>query len=670
MRKGDIFMPLLYLLILAAPIVLTMRNWAFLFCGFAMLCFFYAKAQQSAPYDTMKTLKVFEVVDSRLQWNDASSNLIQLRDNLPALPVMDFGDRLSLELPVFVRNYGPGSLSSLSVRGFSAQHTGFIWNGFNIQSSMNGMVDMSLFPTWLLEDVAFRQGPSTDSWGNGNIAGTVVTQSQFGEEPFSLSIHQALGSFGLWNNGLKTTINKGRWNVKVGLMRRKAVNDFPFRDHSHPDKIITRQKNAEFLAQDVMAGLHYRLSEKHRLSFDFWGMQAERGIPGIMSVPVSLAQQQDVSIKNNLAYHYAGRQSKITFRSAFFIEGLNFQDSLMQIDSESQTQSFLNDFLYETNLKRGWKMSLNLFSGIYTAHSTGYNQKRAEQERRVALLALEKNLFEHKLILTGRLRKEWIDGDFLPFTPSVNIGYSLPHDWKFNAGGALSYRVPTFNDLYWIPGGNPNLNPEDGRHLQANIHKTGKVRNISFDSRLMLYRSEVLNWIQWQPQNAAIWTPENIKTVLNQGLEWYVNVQGKISDWQWYVRGNAAYVSAKDQGNAVANGESDTYQLIYVPAHQANIQIGFANKRTAAMFYHQYTGIRHTTTDNSQHLPAFQLSGIQLSHTLKWKQSELQVFATCNNIFNVDYQVMMMRAMPGRNIQMGLNLHITARPSTKEKGFI
>ncbi|MFN4122675.1 MAG: TonB-dependent receptor [Flavobacteriales bacterium] len=619
-----------------------------------MLCFSYAKAQQNELSDTLKTLKVFEVVDSRSQWNDASSNLIQLRDSLSALSVMDFGDRLSLELPVFIRNYGPGSLSSLSVRGFSAQHTGFIWNGFNIQSPMNGMVDMSLFPTWLLEDVAFRQGPSTDSWGNGNIAGTVITQSQFSEQPFSLSLHQAFGSFGLWNSGLKTAINKGRWNVKAGLMRRTATNDFPFRDHSHPEKMITRQQNAEFLAQDMMAAIQYRLSEKHRISFNFWGMKAERDIPGIMSVPISHQQQEDLSIKNNLTYHYAVRHGKITFRSAFFLEGLNFQDSLMQIDSESQTQSILNDILYEINLNKGWKMSLNLFSGIYTAHSTGYHEKRAEQERRVALLALEKEWFQQKLIFTGRLRKEWIDGDFLPFTPSVNMGYALPHDWKLNAGGALSYRVPTFNDLYWIPGGNPNLNPEDGRHLQANIHKTGKVRSISFDTRWMLYRSEVLNWIQWQPQNAILWTPDNIKTVLNQGLEWYINVQGKVFDCQWYVRGNAAYVSAKDQGNAEVNGESIRHQLIYVPTHQANIQIGFAHKHTAAMLYHQYTGIRYTTTDNSQHLPAFHLSGIQLSHTLKWTQSDLQVFAACNNLFNADYQVMMMRAMPGRNFQVGV----------------
>jgi len=642
-----------------------MRNWAFLFCGYFMAVNTIV-AQQNQPLDTAKTLKVFEVVDSRLQWRDAAQNLISFSDSLPALSTMDFGDRLALEIPVFIRNYGVGSLSSLSVRGFSAQHVGFIWNGFNIQSPMNATADMSLFPTWLMEDVAFRQGPSTDSWGNGTIAGAVVSQTKYTEEPSQLSLHQSVGSFGLFNSGVKAQIQHKKLKVKIGAMRRFAENDFPFRDHSHPDKLIRRQQNATFEALDLMASAHYAFNQKHAISLDFWGFNAERSIPVIMSVPNNSSIQKDESIKNNLAYYYFGKQSKITFRSAYFTEKLDFEDSLIQIDSKSDAVSFMNDFLYELQLKNEWRLSVNVFQGNYAANSTGYQGIRATQQRWVGMAAVEKILFNDRMHITARIRKEWLDSQELPYTPGFNIGYQLPRSWSFNGGGAMSYRVPTFNDLYWLPGGNPLLNPEDGRHLQMNVSKAIQTKTVRMNFKTMLYRSEVANWIQWQPQNATVWTPSNIKSVINQGVEIYARVEGKIQDWQWYFQGNATFVKAEGQQSHLDNDQAQGYQLIYVPQHHANAQIGISRKNFNMMFYHQYTGLRYTASDHSQFLPAFSLSGIQVSQQLKGKRNACQIFAACNNIFNTDYQVMLMRAMPGRNFQVGVTYNFVKKGSRYE----
>lgn len=642
-----------------------MRKWAFLFGGF-VIAIGFSKAQHESVLDTSKTLNVFEVVDSRMHWRDVEQNLIRFTDSLHrpvGLGSIDFGDRLSLEMPLFIRNYGPGSLSTLSVRGFSAQHTGFIWNGFNIQSPMNATADMSLFPTWLMEDVAFRQGPSTDVWGNGNIGGAVVSQTKFADEPLLLSLHQSIGSFGLLNSGLKAQIQRNNLKVKLGGMRRAAENDFPFINHSQPEKPMHRQTHAQFEAYDLMASVIYSINQKHSISFDLWAMDANRNIPGIMSVPINSAVQKDLAIRNNLAYYFVHNRSKLTFRSAYFFERLDFTDSLMQIDSKNKARSVLNDVLYELNLPDGWKISLNFFHGNYSADATGYQGITAHQQRWVGMVAAEKLFWNNKFHVTARIRKEWLDGKELPYTPGFNMGYQLPKSWSINAGGAMSYRVPTFNDLYWLPGGNPNLNPEDGKHVQVSIQKKAQIQSAQIALKAIGYRSEIANWIQWQPISMAIWMPDNIHTVTNQGAELYLKLIGRVEEWQWYVSVNAAVLQATGQQSASIQRN----QLIYVPKHHANVQAGFSKQAFRFMVYHQFTGLRYTTTDNSHFLPAFQLTGIQLSKEFKWKKNHFQAFASCNNLFNTDYQVMMMRAMPGRNFQVGINYQLIPTPHSMRR---
>jgi iron complex outermembrane receptor protein len=461
---------------------------------------------------------------------------------------------------------------------------------------------------------------------------------------------------------VKAQIQHKKLKVKLGAMRRAAENDFSFRDHSHPEKLIRRQQHANFEALDLMTSAYYAFNQKHAISIDFWGLKADRNIPGIMSVPNNSSQQKDESLKTNLGYYYFGKQSKFTFRTAYFTENLDFKDSLMQIDSKSEAVSLLNDFLYELQLKHQWKLSMNIFQGNYTANSTGYQGIRASQQRWVAMAAVEKLFLNNKLHVTARIRKEWLDGRELPYTPGFNMGYQFPKSWSINAGGAVSYRVPTFNDLYWLPGGNPNLNPEDGKHLQMNISKAAQLKAINLEVKTMLYRSEVINWIQWQPTFSTVWTPDNIKSVVNQGIEFYMKVSGKLQTWQWYFQGNAAIIKAEGQQNHLDNDQAKGEQLIYVPQHHANAQFGISRKSFSLMIYHQYTGLRYTASDHSQFLPAFQLSGIQVSQQIKGKRNVCHVFASCNNLFNTDYQVMVMRAMPGRNFQIGINYSLTPTP--------
>ncbi|MBK9299353.1 MAG: TonB-dependent receptor plug domain-containing protein [Bacteroidetes bacterium] len=53
---------------------------------------------------------------------------------------------LALHTNVFVKNYGVGSLSTISIRGSSAAQTAVLWHGLNLNNAMTGLADFSILP--------------------------------------------------------------------------------------------------------------------------------------------------------------------------------------------------------------------------------------------------------------------------------------------------------------------------------------------------------------------------------------------------------------------------------------------------------------------------------------------------------------------------------------------
>ncbi|MDZ7776138.1 MAG: TonB-dependent receptor [Bacteroidales bacterium] len=84
-----------------------------------------------------------------------------------------------------------------------------------------------------------------------------------------------------------------------------------------------------------------------------------------------------------------------------------------------------------------------------------------------------------------------------------------------------NYRLPTLNDLYWQPGGDPELLPERGFTLETGLKYLSQKRNgWHGGAEITWFRNDISNWIAWQPDGImSYWTPKNITEVLSQGIE-------------------------------------------------------------------------------------------------------------------------------------------------------
>jgi iron complex outermembrane receptor protein len=85
--------------------------------------------------------------------------------------------------------------------------------------------------------------------------------------------------------------------------------------------------------------------------------------------------------------------------------------------------------------------------------------------------------------------------------PSVGVEYHpfASHQFYIKTNIARNYHEPSLNDLYYIPGGNPELKSEKGATADIGTGYSGNIGKSSYHVTLNGYFSEIENWIIWLP---------------------------------------------------------------------------------------------------------------------------------------------------------------------------
>jgi iron complex outermembrane receptor protein len=184
-----------------------------------------------------------------------------------------------------------------------------------------------------------------------------------------------------------------------------------------------------------------------------------------------------------------------------------------------------------------------------------------------------------------------------------------------------NYHIPSMNDLYWIPGGNSDLKPEDAVNLEVGLDiKHPLIENsvLSFN----FFSTETDNWIRWQPTSSGIYVPDNLRKVETKGGE--VMLKHQFSKGKYKLRITAEYSFVTSQMiEAYHPYELQLVgkQLMHIPNHKAAAGLYIIRGNTTIVLNHAYTGSRFTDADNTAWLDGFLLSDARIEHWVPIKKS-------------------------------------------------
>lgn len=555
---------------------------------------------------------------------------------------------LSAHSGVFVKQAGPSQLASPGFRGGSAAQTAVVWNGFSLNHAMLGQVDLSLFPAFLTDKVQVQYGSQAALYGSGQVSGAIYLQNQKADTGFHADVLLSAASFGDYAKGLKTSWAQTRFQVKQKFYHRKARNNYPFLNTLMFPVQSQETQHAELETQAWMQDIRFVPKANHKLEFHSWLQASQRQIPAVLESNSTPSSQEDKLLRISANYQIQHRNWQWNFRSAFFNELMWFT-AFRSNPAYSQARQFIQaidqSFVYHNH---------KLISGLQWNYSKGTNSSYSgsgELNQLAFFSSLESGWLKGKFRSQLSLRKELNSFSAVPLLPAIGLNVQLMKGLHVRGSWALAYRVPTLNDLFWSPGGNPNLLPERSSNSELGVDYASSIFNLSLNGFHRLTK----NLIVWIP-GASFPQVENLKQAEAYGLEFiWKAAWGNAKTWV-RLQGNHEVLRSINLSNP--NDDSYGKQLIYVPRVRHNF-LAIAGYRNFSLSWLQtYTGQRYTSTDNANALQDYLLADLRASANFNVHRHRFQLDLACRNLFDTTYAIMLNRPMPGRSFLVQLNYSI------------
>jgi len=596
---------------------------------------------------------------------------------------------LSENTSVFIKKHGRGALATASFRGTAASHTQVNWNGISLNSPMAGMVDFSLIPVYLIDELSLKHGPASLADGAGGIGGSINLLNQAGwNDKSTMNYVQGIGSYGSWDEFLQLGLGAKKFRSKTRIYHNQSRNDYTFLNRAigtidpqsggimHP---LDTNGNAAYTRYGILQEFYYRPVQEHAISMKYWGQYADRSIPRPTSYEgpdnSNLNNQQDTDHRLVADWKYYSSIGKWKVRSGYSNKQLDYSQMnrvpglglIPAIYSESRQKSLFATLSYsgsrdESFSYRGsmdWK-----HHQVFSADSVSKSGYRGGRHELSILLGLHKS-FTDRFHVNLILRQEWVDGRRLPFIPYLGMELRLLDQvdliWKGNL--ARNYNQPSLNDLYWQPGGNPELRPEKGFSLETGLEYRQNIRGLLLHSELTLYRTDIEDWILWIPSYQGFWEPKNISRVLSQGIEYMLQVGGIRSDFSYKLAATYAYTPSVNYGDPAVWGDlSYGKQLVYIPLHSGNTMLHLKWRDLSLSYQYNAYSERFTTSSNDvsrrDWLYPYFMNDISAGWSLPLKKADISMELNVYNLFNERYHSVLYRPMPGRNYQLVIKVQI------------
>ena len=411
---------------------------------------------------------------------------------------------LSDNSAIYLKSYGPGALSTLSMRGGSSYHTATLWNGFSLASPLNGITDLSLLKNFLFEQVKLQFGGTSTLGGSGAVSGALQLNNN-ADFNSGIQVYKGIsaGSFSTYGEQFSISIGLKNYCSVLKFYNQFGKNNYTFYDPNK--KHVDTQINSRIKQYGVLNEHYFNLAKSTLLNFRIWSSFSDRLIPPAFYQSNSNASQVDknlristeaIHVKNNVTY---------SIRTAYFKEQQVYNDDFILFPSDNTSNHFLSEATCEIKLSKRHLFQSG-FSYSYAYNDSSFELKKASLTEPALSALYRYSSLSNKIRISINLRKEFTSLNNPPFIYSAGFNYLPLSGVVIRSSVSRVFRNPTLNDLYWKSGGNPNLKPETGFSYEAgteiNLFDLPFITP-SISSRLNFnitsYYKKINNWIAWYP---------------------------------------------------------------------------------------------------------------------------------------------------------------------------
>ena len=637
---------------------------------------------------------------------------LALKENI----ALSMADILTFNSSVFVKSYGRATLSTVAFRGTSPSHTQVTWNGMRINNPMLGMTDFSTIPSYFIDQASLLHGTSSVNETGGGLGGLVKLGTTPGVAPgLNMQYVQGIGSFSTFDEFARITYGNDKWSSSTRLVYSSSPNDYKYVNHDKKNNIYDddhniigqyhpteRNRSGAFKDFHLLQEVYYNTLHGDRFGLNAWYINSDRELPMLTTDYGSERdfenRQREQTLRTVLSWEHSREKWRTAVRGGYIHSWVayDYRREITESNWASMTRSrsrvntFYGQAEGEYSPSKQWYFNANISAHQHFVRSEDKNV--ILQDGNKAIVGYDKGRIElsgsasakwqpsDRLGMSLVLREDMYGDQWAPIVPAFFIDGVLSRTGNVTLKASVSrnYRFPTLNDLYFLPGGNPDLKNEHGFSYDAGLSFDfggKKPFPFAFGGSVSWFDSYIEDWIIWLPTTKGFFSPRNVKKVHAYGVEAKLDMAFEpFKDWIVDFNGSYSWTPSVNDGEKMSPADQSVgKQLPYVPRHSASFTGRLSWKTWSFLYKWAYYSERFTMSSNDYtltgHLPEYFMSNISLEKGLNFKPVDVQLKLAVNNLFNEDYLSVLSRPMPGINFEFFVGITPKFKNKTKKENI-
>lgn len=566
---------------------------------------------------------------------------------------------------VHLKSYaGINSLKTISFNGLGAEQTAVLLNGIKLNSQQNSQVDLSIIPMENVERVEILNGGYGSLYGSDASGGVINIKTQEFNLPqdknynFNWRINSSAGSYGYYYLGINTGLFNKIGSISIGYSKEKSNNNYDFYFNNGLNLIKQQRENASFSGNKFTLKSDINLQNNFKLKYYGYYYTLDRNLPSALNSFYNMTEKQkDRSFVNILQAEYI-KENNFLFKTQF-----GYQENIINYEAVNLFRDYYTNRNYVLQLE-GSKMFNKIT--VYAGTEINYNTFESETIKNIkrtltgVFITANLNILKNLKVFPSLRYESASDVDYKKLYSKIGFNYKPFDNIDLHLRSSISNngRIPAFNDLYWIPGGNPNLKPENAVNFDIGaIYGFEFIGNNIFDINYTnISMKDKITWV-YNPQ-IQLWNPVNIgeseSNIFSINLKSNYNINRKIA---LSFQLNYTYNKSKKLNEDYPGDLSLNKQIPYIPLQLLKFNINFDYKDAGLNLFYNLIGKRYTDAENSASLNQVSVLDGNIFYNFNFNYLKARITLEINNITNSDYSIMPGYPMPLRNYLIKLSLY-------------
>ncbi|MFN0159074.1 MAG: TonB-dependent receptor plug domain-containing protein [Bacteroidota bacterium] len=567
---------------------------------------------------------------------------------------------------LFLRDYGGrNGIQSLSIRGTYSEHTLVLIDGMRYNSFQNSQTDFGLLSTSNVQHIEIVKGGHSSVYGADAIGGVINIVTRKPEGKNAIRAKASLGSSGYQAQEVSAG-GQGAGIGWRGMARRERGNGrYKFRFDDGITSSVLRREGADYDLIFLNTFLEYRFLPELSATGGFDYSDADRGSPGAVT---STGLEGRARLTDRISRSHVGlvwNPSSVVdarLHSSFIATKQTYTDLESGVGLFSEHEN--NTLLINPEIQYSYsdEGSATVGGEVSRAEIISTDVIHSIRRQISAYLSLHHGIFlnakiPQEIIFYPSVRYDYfssLQGDVNPKL-GMNIGLFRSPQIRIRSSYGKNFRVPSFNELYWKVGGNPDLRAERSYSFDFGVVVAADIQG-PFTLDVGAFNIKTTDRIVWSPGAGGIWSPRNILSVESQGLE---------AEARWTGFDGILGLSTNFTLNDVRKrsedypGDPTRGKIIpYIPEQTVGASLTVTAEPVTFHIRHAWTSFRYTTEINDRSLPGHSVTDAMVRFSIPTDILKTEVKLEATNVFNSSYTIIPLYPTPLREFKLTLGVEL------------